>query len=137
VGQTVYVVTEGSYSDYHICAVFLDKEKADAMARVLGNEAEVEEYEADSTDMRDVGEIYLVQMDLSGDNAKVKVAGSYYRGLLAYDKEWSSCIHRAPWCSPELWTVVAAKDEGHAIKVANERRTAYLLAHPEVSIDQR
>lgn len=43
----VYVVTSGSYSDYHIDAVFTDPVMAKSYAN-LGSGREVEEYEADS-----------------------------------------------------------------------------------------
>ena len=42
----VYIVTDGSYSDYHICAVFTDKLKAEQYAALHGYD-DVEEYETD------------------------------------------------------------------------------------------
>lgn len=44
----VYVITKGEYSDYHICAVSLDAEKAKNIARICGYGAEIEEYETDT-----------------------------------------------------------------------------------------
>ena len=46
----IYLVTEGEYSDYHIEAVFTDREKAFAYA-ILDPYRNVEEYTADSTDV--------------------------------------------------------------------------------------
>ena len=47
----VYVITAGSYSDYHICAVSLDPQKAEVLAKFYTehgyDQAGVEEYEAD------------------------------------------------------------------------------------------
>ena len=42
----VYIVTDGCYSDYHICAVFTDKLKAEQYAALHGYDY-VEEYETD------------------------------------------------------------------------------------------
>jgi len=50
----VYVVTEGSYSDYHIVAIFSDKNNADIHAALLNStesfydEARVEEWDVDA-----------------------------------------------------------------------------------------
>lgn len=47
--KEIYVVTEGSYSDYHICGVFTDKEKAENFVNIYnrfsGEYAEIETYE--------------------------------------------------------------------------------------------
>lgn len=51
----VYIITKGEYSDYHICAVATDKEKAEALREKFSDHydnAEIEEYDTD-----DYGEI--------------------------------------------------------------------------------
>lgn len=48
----VYVITKGCYSDYHICAVTLDKEKAERLRKLFGNscdEPEIEEWDTEAT----------------------------------------------------------------------------------------
>ena len=45
--EVVYVVTEGSYSDYHIVAVFSDYNKAKIFSLTLGDDAQVETYDVD------------------------------------------------------------------------------------------
>ena len=56
--MTVYVVTAGAYSDYHICGLTLDKEKAEHLCMLYGfynNDAEVEEWETDKfTGLEDI-----------------------------------------------------------------------------------
>lgn len=47
---TVYVLTEGEYSDYHIVALFSSREKAEE-ARALCPDSEVEEYELDALEI--------------------------------------------------------------------------------------
>ena len=48
----IYVITKGTYSDYHICAVSEDKEKAKKLQKFFNgtetyNQARIEEYETD------------------------------------------------------------------------------------------
>ena len=48
----IYVITKGSYSDYHICAVATDEAKAKKLAEIYTDrfdDAGVEEYDTDST----------------------------------------------------------------------------------------
>lgn len=44
----IYVITKGSYSDYHICAVATNKERAEELKKMYSNrydDAEIEEFE--------------------------------------------------------------------------------------------
>lgn len=47
----VYIITQGVYSDYHICAVAVDREKAERIAKLYScgryDIAEVEEFDTD------------------------------------------------------------------------------------------
>lgn len=46
----VYVITKGSYSDYHICAVTLDEQEAERLAKIHTDSwdtADVEEWDTD------------------------------------------------------------------------------------------
>ena len=46
----VYIITKGSYSDYHICAVAIDKEKAEKLEDYYTDEwdeANIEEYDTE------------------------------------------------------------------------------------------
>ena len=65
--MTVYVITEGEYSDYHIIAVSLDKEKAKIIADAFSNtydKANVEEYETDTFELiKEGNKIYEVIYD--------------------------------------------------------------------------
>lgn len=33
----IYVITKGTYSDYHICALTLDKEKAECLKKIYSD----------------------------------------------------------------------------------------------------
>ena len=65
----IYVITEGEYSDYHICAVFDDKKKAELYCAVreekdflnnncyiFGDEYMIEEYDTDDVNLE--GTVY-------------------------------------------------------------------------------
>ena len=44
----VYIITEGDYSDYHICAVTLEKKQAEQLKKYFASnysEPNIEEYE--------------------------------------------------------------------------------------------
>ena len=47
----VYVITQGCYSDYHICAVAIDRKKAERIAKLYSSGqyslAEIEEFDTD------------------------------------------------------------------------------------------
>lgn len=61
----VYIVTAGEYSDYHICKVFLDKEKAD---KYVALENEINPYE----------ECWVAEWETSDDKIKMNAKVAYY-----------------------------------------------------------
>lgn len=65
----VYVVTAGEYSDYHICKIFLDKEKAE---KYVALENEINEYLCD--------QCWVDEWDTSDDSVDMdaKTATYYY-----------------------------------------------------------
>jgi hypothetical protein len=125
----VYIVTEGSYSDYHIVAAFSKEEKArefiDKENRlgdfgipdffIYGsNDREIMELELDSPDVEKnvIGDWFIIEMDKDG-NGKI------------LETEFP-----AFWQAPhlenkdnKLYGKVLAFDEKHAIKLANEYRS--------------
>lgn len=120
--KTIYIVTEGSYSDYTIKAVFDDKELADKYASVY-HDADVEEYDINSEADKVKQGLILYSLKMLKDGTATDI---YTRG---YDtlKETQSSIHGG-YVSGSLEHVLylyvrcLAKDEQHAIKIANEIR---------------
>lgn len=115
----VYVITAGCYSDYHICAVSLDPQKAEVLAKFYTehgyDQAGIEEYDADyEYDRIESGcKMYSVTFDKQGcvehlalDSVPMSENVFSWRGGV-----------RA-----EVW----AKDEKAAVKIAAERRAMYL-----------
>lgn len=83
----VYIVTSGEYSDYHICAIFASRDKAEAYIKAK-NDAERTEYEHDEWDVSTT-KYNIEEWDL-GDNyvnvAYWKVYG-FIRTSLAFEKQ--------------------------------------------------
>ena len=122
----VYVVTSGEYSDYGINAVFSTEELANAAVDVVNKDrkydhARVEVYELDAVDFTVPGmTLYNVRMKLNGYVLSVNKA-TYLDFEFNVYPESSDGGH--------LVTTIASDSAEGAIKVANERRTAWILEH--------
>lgn len=117
----IYVVTKGQYSDYHIVAATLDKEKAERMAKRFSDkwdECEVEEYEDGDIDFRPYWDVRFKKA--TSDIVRCDALGSldecYIHDLYTFDTD----INR------NLRVVVAADTSEEAIKIASEKRAEYL-----------
>lgn len=124
----VYLVTSGSYSDYHVVGVFSTKENAEAHVRAFSFHAgrsygddymRIEEHELDPMheDVQAGMIPYFLRIEKNGDVTDCHIqTGSF--GFP--DTE----------CHPDvrgsLYTHVLAKDEEHATKITNERRVRWL-----------
>lgn len=135
--STIYLLTEGSYSDYHIVAAYSAEEKAKAAIEWCGNtELMIEKLELDipiPQDYRDVwiillekdsGEIYELRREerpLSGvfipqSDVLVETLRHTYLG-----KRASSRITTAA-----IYVRCRADNEEHATKIATEKRQEFL-----------
>ena len=126
-GSKIYVVTSGSYSDYGIRGVFTTRENAQQYIdadRSDGYDSynDIEEYTLNENIslLRSGVYPFKVTMRVDGNDAQVEKAsanselhdkGSYRQK--SYDNDYAV-----------FTTTVWAKDEKHAIKIANERRIA-------------
>ena len=66
----VYIVTEGSYSDYHIEAVFTDEEQAKYYCATHSDECEIEEYDTDTVHFdtdKEIKELWCGWFDCYGN----------------------------------------------------------------------
>ena len=116
----VFVVTSGSYSSYHIEAVFSSRYKARKFLDYVGDskiydfgDYRIETYETD----RPVWEIVpmFVRMDMSGNVGEAAPAGySHEIGFICFDVEDNL-----------VWSV-PTKDKQAAIKATNEARMLLL-----------
>lgn len=88
----VYIVTAGSYSDYHIEAVFTDKKTAKQYAN-MDTDRNVETYEADSVslDYAKTNLVYSVTYDFFKNTIDTLCLRSETNAFDDYVSEYSSC----------------------------------------------
>ena len=116
----VYLVTSGDYSDYGVDAVFTSEELANKFIRSFEKsykEFRVEEYDLNPHEkqLRSGFYPFFVRMNKQGVCVEVYKESSYY-GFGGY-RTYSFDVEK------NLYNRVFAKDEKHAIKITNEKRT--------------
>jgi hypothetical protein len=129
---TVYVITSGEYSDYHIVAVCSNEEKADTLCDALNknldsssNRVMVEEYEIDEVADR-VQQGFLpwrVVMERDGSSRVFRT------GVPTDNFHDLKIRHNRPSNTYWLEGLVWAKDSEHAVKIANEKRSALIASN--------
>lgn len=129
--RSVFLVTTGEYSDYRVTGVFSTRENAATFMEASGGKAnfnDVEEYDLDAA-------VSLIQSGLrsflvymlrdSGDKATVSAVRASEIGT---DRDTGWVYERlSNWSGPVFRVGVWARDEQHAVKIANEKRVAWLL----------
>ena len=134
----VYIVHRGCYSDRSICAVCSTMELAQEASRLLAAENDIEEHDVDIQLPHPVG-LYPYGVCMGADGF-VEMKGEWCLEGDDPTFEWSPVEHT--WWSRAkarrrmglVLFVMWARDEGHAVKIANERRTM-LLASGEWTTD--
>lgn len=124
---TIYIVTEGTYSEYHIEAVCSTKELAEqivaSMPEYMRVDARVEEYELDALAdcMKQGLRRYWIKMERDGTVSECDLdwphKGETSAEIVYY--RWNGTFVEK---NPFLSVFCLAKDEAHAIKIANEKR---------------
>jgi hypothetical protein len=129
----VYLVTRGEHSDYSIIAAFSTRALAEGILdRCSGkhNRAGVEEFDLDPLEAQDRRPLFRVLMTLNGgDYAEAKEVDLYWQlicpacgdGPIKLGPYWPGGAGTA-WQSH-----VRCDTKEQAVKVANERRTQYLV----------
>ncbi len=138
--RTIYVVTSGCYSDYNIDAVFDDKELAELYIKQFGGICDdtdeygsgprIEEYEVNASAwlVREGYYSWTVRMREDGSTVAVEKHTDtkpdesvwFFRRYFVQPKGKRGYFEE--YGSPVMLTDVLAKDEQHAVKIANERR---------------
>lgn len=115
--SSVYLITEGEYSDYHIIGVFSTKEIAQTMIEYVGGE--VEEFELDPG----VNKIHqgrrLTYIGIRRDGSVTSI--QHESGL-----DVGARLVLGFRSSPELQVKCWAKDFAHAVHIAGEMRRVLL-----------
>jgi len=120
--KKVYVITQGSYSDYHICAIFSDKKKAEEMVDFFNDEYEqatIEEWPIDVAPSRNRKK-FSVFMRKNGDVEKINEDKLY--DVTNFKNEVIEWWNKEGWIF-QVW----ARDRGHAVKIAGDWRRKLLL----------
>lgn len=117
----VYVLTSGSYSDYHIVGVLLDEEQARIAAEAMSNRydgVDVETYDTDELKFIKPGWKYWTIVFSEHDHSIIDSFCDDYLGTPGKPRLFTP-NHR--------WYVdVYAEDEDHAIKSASDKLNKYL-----------
>ena len=112
--NTVYVITDGEYSDYHIVAIFSNKDAAEALIAKIG-EGGIEEWDLDefTPDFLKNHDRWFIRMKKDGTAIEAKKENNSY-GITT--REIGFDVNNDIYCS--IW----AKSKEHAIKIAGEKR---------------
>ncbi len=132
--RTVFVIKQGSYSDYHVVGVFSTKEKAQLVFDALKNgddydKPEMVEWPIDpAVDELSAGlKPFYVQMNFDGSTERLEPRNlsSYELGMAVtiWERTKALAYAYAPDIRDILTATVFAKDEQHAVKIVNEHRT--------------
>lgn len=116
----VYVITKGEYSDYHICAVATDKEKAEEIRKKYSQPweaAEIEEYDTEETEMLMYKNLYVCIYYKKSKSIIVNETSFEYPPSIEFMVKDSTS---------QLSTHVNADDKVHAFKIASDRFAKYL-----------
>lgn len=131
----VFVVTDGDYSDYHICAIF--STQVAAMEYAKGNYRSVEVWEVDVSRERLPG-CFVAKLNAKGEGANYHEPAENVGRKVKWDTH-ESCAKWARW--GESWTERACKEnvrenelifygysltKNGAIRSANELRRKFL-----------
>ena len=125
----VYIITKGEYSEYHICAVSTNKEKAELLQKAFSgndswNQVHIETYETDKfiTEIERGLKVYWCVKN--SDSDMISVERECLHLLEDNDFNVQTNIYGG------YWVYVWAKDEDHARKIAADKIAEY-MAHKE------
>lgn len=128
----VYIVGDGVYSDYGIRGIFSTKEKAMHAKEFWHTDIDIEEIELDSLPEHPLG-CFMFQVLMDRNGCFIHPNRGAYSGFpdsgvqrCSPDDRWGDSRCTALKDHWVFW--VWARDEKHAIKIANERRTALIAA---------
>ena len=123
--MTVYVITKGDYSDYHIAGVALTKERAEEICKLKSDwcdQAQIEEFDTEEIQARDYKQMWKCSRYENGIWTVIPYFDTIDRidsatfGMGKYDYQTRKCD-----IDYELFfAYIAAPDEEHALKKAQD-----------------
>ena len=130
--QIVYIVTSGSYSDYGINAVFLDRSEAERWVQqnhipdqydLYGSSFEIEEYEVGESSRERIRYRYSLNNQKGHDPWERLIVmtdpSEASRFMVHYDGQGN--VYRTDWC-----LVLEAETPEQALKIASEQKAQML-----------
>ena len=120
--KKIYIVTEGEWSDYHICAPFSKEKDAILFTKKFKNKHtafNIEEWIVDNENFKKY-DIYFIRMKKNGDVDECELENRDYNYRCTMEKRISFDV------SGNMFVSVFAKNEKHAIKIVNEKRIQIL-----------
>lgn len=124
--KTIYLVSEGYYSDYHILAVYSTRPKADRFKEAYdarcrnSDETEIEEFSLDTPQKEWHHCLVRMLRDGKVDALFHDIDGSPAGGLVSFSNERNS--------EDFFLYEVSTSNEVRAVKVANEKRAQIIAA---------
>lgn len=119
----VYVITKGSYSDYGICGVAIDKDKAEILRKFYSDrydEAEIEEYDTEEEEIpNDLITVYSFSINEKGEVSDKEP-------LMRSKREWKNQFNLYSVPEYSFYAEVMAVDRDHALKIALDTRAKML-----------
>ena len=124
----IYVITKGSYSDYHICAVSANQKNAEKLQKIFSgkwNQAIIEEYEADQ---------YLTEAESGMELYKCIMGQDGVVDMCVIDLDYMyDCDFKVRYLASRYIVYVWAKDSEHAKKIAADKIAEFKAMQMEVS----
>lgn len=120
----VYVITDGSYSDYRICAVSLDKNKAKKIKETIHADNDIEEYDTDQFDCIANGYNFY-DITLNELNNPKKIHKKTSLEISPWDALDGTVVYSGHLDNFRVCNILA-KDRDVAIKIARDKRAEYL-----------
>jgi hypothetical protein len=130
--KTVWVVEEGEYSDYRVVGVFSSEANAKQVAELVGGEVAEWPVDPNIAELNQGLHIYFVQMRRDGtvdrcEHQKIDAYGLTGIGVTMWRRSQAPA-YRGQNMPDVMHAKVWAKDEQHAIKIANEHRAEWIAS---------
>lgn len=124
--QTTYLVTTGDYSDYRVVAVFSTEAGAKQFADRFNYS--VSPCALDPVVPPELDGWAAFGVWMSKDGTLIDTERGEYEQLV---ENKTRCIFGYGRNTPLWVTYTVARDQEHAVKIANEQRTSFLANHPD------
>jgi len=125
--KSIWAIEDGCYSDYHIVGVFSSEEKAQKIKNIVGGEVVEWNLDPGINEINKGLSMFSILMDYSGDierltKEKICTYNLSDNGLNIWERT-KAHAYQGKKVNDAVGGFVWAKDQKHAIKIANEFRT--------------